>query len=123
MHHFAHLVIGCVIQYLKIGALRCQFYLLYHVPVLFHFQANGSSTLAYTVQLNLNFTHTHTCKTSKLAHAHIVACNFDVRMQDSKHMRHTRDAHHELALGLPHYKCGVTTGTVAVGNEIQLLCS
>ena len=33
----------------------------------------------------------------------------------------------ELTLGLPHYTCGVTTGTVAVGNEIldeiQLLCS
>ena len=24
---------------------------------------------------------------------------------------------------LPHYTRGVTTGTVAVGNEIQLLCS
>ena len=24
---------------------------------------------------------------------------------------------------LPHYTCDVTTGTVAVGNEIQLLCS
>ena len=34
-----------------------------------------------------------------------------------------RDARHELTLGLPHYMCGVTTGTVAVGNEIQLLCS
>ena len=51
------------------------------------------------------------------------ACDFDVCKQDSKHMRHTRDAHHELALGLPHYRCGVTTDTVAVGNKIQLLCS
>ena len=34
-----------------------------------------------------------------------------------------RDAHHELALGLSHYMCGVTTGTVAVGNEIQLLAA
>ena len=33
------------------------------------------------------------------------------------------DARHKLKLGLPHYTCGVTTGTVAVGNEIQLLCS
>ena len=31
----------------------------------------------------------------------------------------TRDTHHELALGLPHYTCDVTTGTVAVGNEIR----
>ena len=28
-----------------------------------------------------------------------------------------------LSLGLPHYMSGVTTGTLAVGNEIQLLCS
>ena len=30
-----------------------------------------------------------------------------------------RDSCHELALGLPHYTCGVTMGTVAVGNEIR----
>ena len=36
----------------------------------------------------------------------------------------TREMHvHELALGLPHYMCGVTRGKVAVDNEIQLLCS
>ena len=36
-------------------------------------------------------------------------------------MQHMRDAHHKLPLGLPHYMCGVTTGTVVVvGNEIQL---
>ena len=34
-------------------------------------------------------------------------------------MRHTRDARYELALGLSHYMCDVTTGTVAVGNEIS----
>ena len=62
-------------------------------------------------------------KLKKLVCACTVAHDFGVRMQDSKHTRHTRDAHHELALGLPHYTCGVTTGTVAVGNEIQLLCS
>ena len=37
--------------------------------------------------------------------------------------RDTRDECHELALGLPHYTCGVTTGTVTGGNELQLLCS
>ena len=62
-------------------------------------------------------------KLQKLACACTVAHSFGVRMRNSKHTRHTRDAHHELALGLPHYTCGVTTGTVAVGNEIQLLCS
>ena len=48
-----------------------------------------------------------------------VACDFAVRVQDSKHTQHKRDAHHELALGLPHYTCGVTTGTVAVGNGFK----
>ena len=54
-----------------------------------------------------------------------VARDFSVCTRESKHTRHTRDARHELALGLPHYMCGVTTRTVAVGNEIhiQLLCS
>ena len=62
-------------------------------------------------------------KLKKLACACTVARDFGVRMRDSKHTRHTRDARHEFALGLPHYMCGVTTGTVAVDNEIQLLCS
>ena len=85
----------------------------------------------YMVQLNLNFTHAcrymrvlvHlTCaKVKKLAYASTVARDFDVHTRDSKHTRHTRDACHKLALGLPHYTCSVTTGTVAVGNEIQLL--
>ena len=54
---------------------------------------------------------------------HTVAHNFGMRMQDSKDMWHTKDGRHELALGLPHYTCGVTIGTVAVGNEIQLLAA
>ena len=41
----------------------------------------------------------------------------------SEDMQHTRGACHELTLGLPHYTCGVATGSVAVGNEMQLLCS
>ena len=67
--------------------------------------------------------HLTHAKLQKLACARTVACHFGVRTWDSKHMRHMRGARHELALGLPHYMCGVTTGTVAVGNEIQLLCS
>ena len=62
-------------------------------------------------------------KLQKLSCACTVACDFGVRMWDSKHTRHTRDARNELALGLPHYMCGVTTGTVTVGNEIQLLAA
>ena len=94
---------------------------------------NLANFIRHTVQLNLNFTHTcrHTCvlarltheKLQKLACARTVACNFGVHTWDSKHTQHTRDTHHEFALGLPHFTCGITTGTVAVGNEIQLLCS
>ena len=62
-------------------------------------------------------------KLQKLACARTVACDFDMRTQNNKHTGHTRNACHELVLGLPHYTCGVTIGTVAVGNEIQLLCS
>ena len=62
-------------------------------------------------------------KLQKLAGACTVAHDFDVRTWYSKHPRHTRDAHHKLAPGLPHYTCGVTTGTAAADNEIQLLCS
>ena len=81
-----------------------------------------------TVQLNLNFTHAcrHTrvlaclthVKLQKLSCARTVARNFGMRTRASEHTRHTRNARHELALGLPHYTCGVTTGTVAVGNEL-----
>ena len=62
-------------------------------------------------------------KLQKLACAHTVARNFGMRMRVSEHTQHMRNARHELALGLPHYMCGVTTGTVAVDNELQLFCS
>ena len=43
----------------------------------------------------------------------------------SERTEHMRDAHHdhELPLSLPYYTYGVATGTVAVGNEMQLFCS
>ena len=62
-------------------------------------------------------------KDQKLACACTVACNFGMHTWDSECTQHTRDACHELALGLPYYTCDVTTGTVVVGNEIQLCCS
>ena len=81
------------------------------------------------VQLNLNFAHAcrHTCvlahltrvKLQKLVCACTVERNFGMHTWVSKHMRHTRNACDELALGLPHYTCGATTSTVAVGNELQ----
>ena len=67
--------------------------------------------------------HLMRAKIQKMACACTVALDFGMHMWDSKHTQHTRDARHKLTLGLPHYTCGVTTGTVAVGNEIQLLCS
>ena len=65
--------------------------------------------------------HLTHAKLQKLAYAHTVAHEFGVQTWNSKHTQHTIDTRYELALGLPHYTCGVTTGTVAVGNEIQLL--
>ena len=62
-------------------------------------------------------------KLQKLVCARTVACNFILYMWDSQHTQHTIDTCYELALGLPHYTYGVTTGTVAVGNELQPLCS
>ena len=83
------------------------------------------------ILLNLNFAHAcrhmhmlihlH-AKLQKLACAHNIACNFGKYTWASEHTRHIRDEHHELALGLPHYTCGVATGTVVVGNKIQLFC-
>ena len=45
------------------------------------------------------------CKTSKNAYAHTVTCDFGVRTWNSEYTQHMRDAHHEFALGLPHYSC------------------
>ena len=81
------------------------------------------------VQLNLNFTHAcrHTCVLAYLTPVKlqklVCARNFGVHMRASEHTRHMRNACHKLALGLPHYTCRVTTGTVAVGNEMRLFCS
>ena len=64
---------------------------------------------------------------ARLTHVKLqkLACarNFGMRTRTSEHTEHTSNARHELALGLPHYTCGVITGTVAVGNEMQLFCS
>ena len=34
-----------------------------------------------------------------------------------------RDAHHELAFGLPHYMCGVTAGTVTVAMKYSYVAA
>ena len=61
-------------------------------------------------------------KLQKLACVCTIAHNFGVRTRASEHTQHMRNARHELTLGLLHYMCGVTTGTVAVGNEMELFC-
>ena len=58
-------------------------------------------------------------KLKKLVCAHTVACNFGVHMIASEHMRHTNDAQHELALGLPHYICGAYVQQTHIDNEIH----
>ena len=84
-------------------------------------------TYVRMVQLNLNFTHACRHMRARLTCVKLqkLVCvrNFGVRTRASEHTRHMRNARHELALSLPHYTCGVTTGTVAVGNELQLFCS
>ena len=79
--------------------------------------------LEFTVQLNyFTLVFRYTCVLAHLMHAELqklacartIARNFGMRTRDSKHTQHMRDARHKLALGLPHYTCGVTTGTVAV---------
>ena len=60
------------------------------------------------------FAHLMRVKLQKL----VCARNFGVRMRASEHTRHMRNARHELALGFPHYTCIVTTGAVAVSNEM-----
>ena len=62
-------------------------------------------------------------KLQKLACTCTFAYNFGMRTWASERMQYTTDAHHELTLALPHYTCGVATGTVAVGSEMQLFCS
>ena len=54
---------------------------------------------------------------------HCCTQNFGVHTQASEITQQTLDAHHGLTLGLLHYTCGVTSGTVVVGNEIQLCCN
>ena len=65
-------------------------------------------------------------KLQKLVYACMVVCNLGVCMLALEHMQHMRDAHHELALGLPRYKCDtvyIATDTVAIGNEMQLFAA
>lgn len=48
------------------------------------------------------------------------ACNFVIHLPAREHTRCTKDPCHEFTLGLPQHMCGVATGTVATGNEMQL---
>ena len=84
-------------------------------------------------QLNLNFTHTcqymhvSTCllhiKFKNLACTCTVARNFGVCMFASEHMGHMTDGHHELALGLPHYTCGIQVQWIHIDNGVHHLAA
>ena len=65
-----------------------------------------------------------TCaKLQKLVYAITVVLDFGMCMRGSEYMQHMRDTRHELALGFPHYRCGVISDTIVVGNELQLCYS
>ena len=68
----------------------------------------------------------HTCVLARLTHTALqktAVCNFGVCTWASEHMTCTRDTHHKFPFYVPHYMCGAATGTVALGNEMQLFCS
>ena len=68
----------------------------------------------------------HTCVLARLTHTALqktAVCNFGVCTWASEHMTCTRDTHHKFAFYVPHYMCGAATGTVALGNKMQLFCS
>ena len=50
-------------------------------------------------------------KLKKQLSAHTVARDFGMHTRAKKYWQHTRYAGHKLVLGLPHYTCGITTGT------------
>ena len=56
-----------------------------------------------------HLTHYRTSKTGTHAHCYM---RFWLVRAASEYMQHSRNAHHKLVLGLPHYTCGGTTGTV-----------
>ena len=63
--------------------------------------------------------HLTRAKLQKLACAHTLLHTIFACARGIANIRDTQeDAHHKFALGLPHYTYGVTTGTVAVGNEM-----
>ena len=80
---------------------------------------NGFHT--HTVQLKLDFTHVcmHTrnfknCRVHTPLHIMLASTH-----GLGTHATHVR-CKLQLTFGLTHFTCGVATGTVAVGNEIQL---
>ena len=79
---------------------------------------------AHTVQLNLNFTHAcrYTRVLARLMHAKLqkLACAHRIANTCDTQEMHVTSLHFVCHA---RYTCGVTTGTVAVGNEIQLLAA
>ena len=91
----------------------------------------------HTVQLTLNFMHTcqyihvsahlSCVKLNKLAYTCTVTCSFGMCAIASEYTWHTSDAHHRLALGLPHYTyvvwCTGTVDTYNIDKEMHQFCS
>ena len=115
-HHYASYKlygVQCCCYFVAVTVCKCgihMYFLLY---------CRAQFKLYTRVQVHVCVCMFNACITSKLLCAH----NFGMRTRDSKHKQHTIDARHELTLGLSHYTCGVTTGTVAVGNEMQLFAA
>ena len=119
-HHYAlykFYSVQCCCYFVTVIVCKCgihMYLLLYHT---------AQCKLYTHVQVHLCACMFNTCITSKLLCALTVARNFDMRMWESKHKQHMIDVCHELTLSLSHYMCGVTTGTVAIGNKIQLFAA
>ena len=89
-------------MYGKLSCFQC------HVPhklcfVQQHKYGSAQFKLYTRVQVHACACTFNAFKLKKLACARTVARDFGMCTWESKHTRHTRDAHHELALGLPHY--------------------
>ena len=113
-HHYASYKfygVQCCCYFVAVTMCKCGI----HMYLLFYRIAQFK--LYTRVQVHVCACMFNACITSKLLCACTVARNFGMRTQDSKHKRHTIDAHHECTLGLSHYTCGITTGTYSNSRQ------
>ena len=62
-------------------------------------------------------------KLKNLTCTHNAACNFGMHTTASEHMLHMKDERHELALGLPHYTCGIQVQWIHIDNGVHHLAA